>query len=501
MRRQSLVGLLLVISCAAPVIVAPAPGVRVVERVGTRALRRSIDSVVNAAEFANGHWGVLAVSTKGDTLYSHNAGKLFMPASNQKILTSAVALAQLGADYRYRTSFVAHGAIEAGVLNGDLGVVGRGDPSISDHMRNGNAMQPLVDIADSLAARGIRRIRGKVVAEGNAFPDAVLGFGWSWSDLESDYSAAIDELLFNEGFTNIIVSAGSKAGDSVRVESAPTKTWPRLRVSAVTVAPVVVPVDTTQPRPPRPEIEIVKDTLTGDVIVAGTIAAGRMDTLVVTHRDPDAAYIAAFREALSQKGITVTGDAVPPAAADTLVTFLSPTLREILPPFMKPSQNQIGEMLFKTLGLDRDSTHMGTAAAGRRVVEKQLEAWGATQSGFVVRDGSGLSRYDYVSPETIVHVLAAMRRDTAFAAYYDAMPIAGVDGTIRSRMRGTPAAGNVRAKTGSVAQARSLSGYVTTLTGDTLIFSILANNWNVSASRVTSAADSIAARLASYRRR
>ena len=496
MGRKTVFALVFAAACATPMTTTPS-GISVVPRSGTRSLRRAIDSVVNAPEFANGHWGVLVINTRGDTLYSRNAGKLFMPASNQKILTSAVALTQLGPEYRYRTSFVAHGAIEGGVLNGDLGVVGRGDPSVSDHMR-GDAMLPLLEAADSLLARGIRRIRGKVIAEGNAFPDAVLGFGWSWSDLEEEYSAAIDELLFNEGFTNIIVAAGPHAGDSVRVETKPTKTWPRLRVSAITVAPVVMPADTTQPRPPRPAITIAKDTLTGDVLVGGTIVAGRVDTLVVTHRDPDAAYIAAFREALATKGIAVGDEAVPTASADTVLTMISPSLREILPPFMKPSQNQIGEMLFKTLGLERGTA--GTASAARVVVEKQLEAWGAPESGFVVRDGSGLSRYDYVSPETIVHVLSAMRRDTAFLAYYDAMPIAGVDGTIRSRMRGTPAAANVRAKTGSVAQARSLSGYVTALSGDTLIFSILANNWNVPAGRVTAAADSIAARLASYRR-
>src|SRR4051812_9618043 len=241
MSRRTVLVLLLAMACAAP-MTSTSTGVRVVPRHGTRALRRSIDSVVNAPEFANGHWGVLAVTTRGDTVYSHNAGKLFMPASNQKILTSAVALTQLGADYRYRTSFVAHGGIEGGVLNGDLGVIGRGDPSISDHMR-GDAMLPLFDIADSLIARGIHRVRGKVIAEGNAFPDEVLGFGWSWSDLESDYSAATDELLFNEGFTNIIVTAGMRAGDSVHVATRPTKTWPRLRVSAVTVGPTSMPAD------------------------------------------------------------------------------------------------------------------------------------------------------------------------------------------------------------------------------------------------------------------
>lgn len=490
--------LVLVAACAAPITVPVSPGISVVERVGTRSLRRSIDSVVDAPEFANGHWGVLAVNTRGDTLYSRNAGKLFMPASNQKIVTSAVALALLGPDYRYRTSFVAHGAIEGGVLQGDLGVIGRGDPTISDHMR-GDAMLPLIAIADSIAALGVRRIRGRVFAEGNAFPDDVLGFGWSWSDLEEEYSAATDELLFNEGFTNIVVRAGERAGDSVRVETRPTRTWPKLRVSAVTVAPVVVPADTSLPRPPRPTLIVRKDTLNGDVLVTGTIAANDSATLAVTHRDPGAAYIAAFREALGIKGITIGDEASPSTRADTIVTLLSSPLREILPPFMKPSQNQIGEMLFKTLGLERDT--IGTANAARRVVERQLLAWGASPSGFIVRDGSGLSRYDYVSPETIVRILDAMRRDTAFTVFYDAMPIAGVDGTIRSRMRGTPAAANVRAKTGSVAQARSLSGYVRALDGDTLMFSILANNWNVPAGRVTAAADSIAARLASFRRR
>jgi D-alanyl-D-alanine carboxypeptidase/D-alanyl-D-alanine-endopeptidase (penicillin-binding protein 4) len=499
MSRRTPIALLLAAACAAPVSTTPAPnGVSIVPRVGTRALRRAIDSVTNAPEFANGHWGVLVVNTRGDTLYSRNAGKLFMPASNQKIVTSAVALSLLGPEYRYRTSFVAHGPITSGVLQGDLGVIGRGDPSISDHMR-GDAMQPLLELADSLVARGITRIRGKVVAEGNAFSDEVLGFGWSWSDLEEEYSAATDELLFNEGFTNVVVRAGQRAGDSVRVETKPTKAWPRLRVSAVTVAPVVMPADTSLPRPPRPSLTIRKDTLNGDVLVGGSIVAMDSATLVVTHRDPSAAFIAAFREALALKGIAVGDEAIPASlAADTLVTFLSPPLREILPPFMKPSQNQIGEMLFKTIGLERGAG--GTAQAARAVVEQQLQAWGATPSGYVVRDGSGLSRYDYISPETIIHILDAMRRDTAFTVFYDAMPIAGVDGTIRNRMRGTPAAANVRAKTGSVAQARSLSGYVRALNGDTLMFSILANNWNVPAARVTAAADSIAARLASYRR-
>lgn len=474
---------------------APSGGV---PRVGAKALRRAIDSVTNSPEFSNGHWGVLVVTTAGDTLYSRNAGKLFMPASNQKLLTSAVALAQLGPDYRYRTVFVAHAVIADGVLEGDLGVIGRGDPSVSDHMRH-DAMIPLREVADSLSAHGIRRIRGKLVAEGDAFPEPVLGYGWSWDDLESDYSAATDELLFNEGFSTVIIRAGHAPGDSVQIETRPTRTWPRLRASVTTVVPPPATRDSTSPIP-RPRVAVIKDSLTGEVIITGTIAAGDSVIETVTHRDPDAAYVAALREALTDKGIAIGDDAVPgQVRADTVATIVSPPLSDILPIFLKPSQNQIGEMLFKTLGLERGTA--GTSNAGRHVLEAQLKTWGARDDGYVVRDGSGLSRYDYVSPETIVHVLDAMRRDQNFPLFYQSLPIAGVDGTIQNRMRGTPAENNVHAKTGSVAQARSLSGYVRALDGDTLMFSILANNWSVPAGRVTAAADSIAARLASYRRR
>ncbi len=467
-------------------------------RVGPKALRHAVDSVTNSAEFGNGHWGVLVVTMAGDTLYSRNAGKLFMPASNQKLLTGAVALAQLGPDYRYRTAVVAHAAIADGVLEGDLAVIGRGDPTVSDHMRH-DAMAPLKELADSLAGRGIRRIRGTVRAEGNAFPEPVLGFGWSWDDLDSDYSAPTDELLFNEGVSEVVIHAGRAPGDSARVETRPTRTWPRVRLTVTTVVPVPTTMDSASPIP-RPRVVVRKDTLTGDVLVGGTIAAGDSVIETVTHRDPDAAYIAAVREALIDRGIAIGDETMPSQAyADTVGVIISPPLSEILPIFLKPSQNQIGEMLFKTLGLERGAA--GTANEPRHVVEAQLKAWGARDDGYIVRDGSGLSRYDYVSPETIVHVLDAMRRDPNFALFHQSLPVAGVDGTIQSRMRGTPAENNVHAKTGSLAQVRSLSGYVRTLDSDTLMFSILANNWSVPAGQVTAAADSIAARLASYRRR
>jgi D-alanyl-D-alanine carboxypeptidase/D-alanyl-D-alanine-endopeptidase (penicillin-binding protein 4) len=177
-----------------------------------------------------------------------------------------------------------------------------------------------------------------------------------------------------------------------------------------------------------------------------------------------------------------------------VLVLQSPPLRDILPHFLKPSQNQIGEILLKTIGLER--TGVGTADSGRAVVERTLLAWGAERDGFVIRDGSGLARYDYLTPETIVRTLAAVRRDSAFHVFYDALPIAGVDGTIGHRLQGTPAQGNAHAKTGFVAQARSLSGYVTTADGQPVIFSLLCNNWTAPVREVEHVQDAIVARLA-----
>jgi D-alanyl-D-alanine carboxypeptidase/D-alanyl-D-alanine-endopeptidase (penicillin-binding protein 4) len=257
----------------------------------------------------------------------------------------------------------------------------------------------------------------------------------------------------------------------------------------------------TSPLARRRELTAVKDTVRGDVSVTGDIVAGDSATLEVTHRDPDLAYLAALTEALRDRGIVV--DSAPTTqidsvtTGDTLAILISKPLREILPALLKPSQNQIAEVLLRTIGLEHGGA--GSADSGRVVVERQLTAWGVPPSTYVIRDGSGLSRYDYLAPEAIVHILDAVRRSPHFQLYYDALPIAGIDGTLRSRMRGTAAENNVHAKTGSVANARSLSGYVHTANGRMLIFSMLANNWTVPAVNVTRMQDVIAARLAELR--
>lgn len=454
-------------------------------------LRHAIDSMLAAPDVRHARWGVLIVDPeRGDTLYSRDAGKLLVPASNQKIVTAAVALDVLGPDYRFTTPVLATGDVRDTSLRGDLLVVGRGDPSVSDRVA-GDAMLPLLAIADSLRARGIGYVRGRVLAYGNAFPDANVGYAWEYDDLNTSSGAAIDELLFNEGIATIQVRGAERPGEPPQVRTAPARTFPRVRIEATTVA-------RGPGRDSTAQVSAVKDTLRGDVVVSGTVPPGDSATLTVTFRDPSEAYLAALREALQLRGISIGDSApLPSVRLDTLLVMQSPPLSQILPWFLKPSQNQIGEMLFKSIALQRTDT--GAGRVSRRLIAERLRAWGAAPDGFLVWDGSGLSRQDLVSPETLVRVLDTMRRGPHFPVFYDAFPVAGVDGTLRTRMRGTVAEGNVRGKTGTLSSVRSLSGYVTSADGRTLTYSVMANHYLVPTDYITRVQDSIAVRLSRLR--
>src|SRR5687767_11123648 len=297
MRRASVALLALLFAACARGPVGPVPVTN--ER---EALRLTIDSMLAAPEVRQARWGVLIVDPdKGDTLYSRDAGKLMVPASNMKILTSAVALDALGPDFVFETAVLMRGIRQDSTIRGDLLLAGRGDPSVSDRMA-GDAMIPLRAIADSLWDRGVRRIVGRIVAHGNAFSDANAGFGWAWEDFETSSGAFIDELLFNEGISELHVRAGAAVGDSIRVKTSPAATYPRVRIEALT----------TLRGPDRDsvaQLDVVKDTARGEIVLTGTIPAGDSATLVATHHDPAGAYIAALREALRERGIVVLDSA------------------------------------------------------------------------------------------------------------------------------------------------------------------------------------------------
>ena len=351
-------------------------------------VRASIDSLLDDPKFHNAFWGVLVVDpAHGDTIFARNADKLFLPASNMKILTGSVALARLGPDFRFRTVFATSGRIDQGVLDGDLVVVGRGDPTASDHMLR-DAMIPMRAAADSTRAHGIHRVTGRIVSGGDAFPGSGVG-GWDWDDLTEDYGAGVDELFFNEGFAAITLRASKHLGGLATVSTAPLADYPTVHAHVTTVS------RTAGPPPAQPAVAF--DPARSAVDIEGMLTPGDTTTLYVAYPDQTVAYLRAFADALRASGVALApqpvgppedpaasllssaraaGHATPPPAGrplDTLFTLTSPPLRDVLAAMLKPSQNQLAEVLLRTLGLE--ITGVGSADSGRRVVESQLSAW------------------------------------------------------------------------------------------------------------------------------
>jgi len=438
------------------------------------ALAASLDSIFADTLFAGANWGVEIKSLQsGRVLYQHNEGKLFVPASNMKLVTGNVALETLGPDFVYRTPVVAAGAIVNGELRGDLVIVGSGDPTIAADFHAGDARAVFRAWADSLRAHGVRRIAGRIVGDDDVFDDVPLGRGWAWDDLADYYSAEIGGLQYNLGVVGITAAGGSGVGERPRLTMDPQTAYVRVTNSARTSASGTAE-----------QIAVTRADTGNTFIVSGQIPA---DTATVRNdmavRNNTAYFATVLRETLIAQGIAVGGAAVDqdelgpaarPAARDTLFVQTSPPLREILPGFLKPSQNQIGELLLKTMG--RVLRGQGTARAGIAVVDSAARAWGLPPRKLAQADGSGLSRYNLVAPQFLITLLEHMRQSPNYQTFYAALPIAGVDGTLAGRMKNTPLHGNVHAKTGTVSNVRSLSGYMTTASGEPIVFSIIVNH-------------------------
>jgi D-alanyl-D-alanine carboxypeptidase/D-alanyl-D-alanine-endopeptidase (penicillin-binding protein 4) len=479
---------------AAPPITAPP--ILVAAPTTRDLLQAYVDSVRAAPMWRNARWGMLLVhAERGDTLLALDADRLFMPASNQKLLTGAIAVERLGPDYRWRTPVVLQGIQRGARFTGDVQVAGNGDPSVSDALQGDRADHAFLPIIAALRARGITRITGRVRAVGDAFPGETTGYGWAYDDFDEEYSAPVDELTFNEGELTLRIRAGAKAGAPVTVERAPTRGYPPLRIDATTRDTGTVDAGGPRPLPIRAAYDSVGETL----VISGTLARGDSLITTVAYRHPNDAYVTALRAALLDSGIVVAGRPLArrdtaQRRPDTLAVLESASFADVLRRMQKPSQNQIAELLFRTSGLV--TSGVGRADSARAVGARTLAQWGVTAADAAYRDGSGLSRHDYVTPRALVKVLDAMRRSPHYAMYRDALPIAGVDGTIRNRMKGTPAQGNARGKTGTVDKARSLSGYVTTADGQLVLFSLLCNNFTVPTREVERVQDFIVATLA-----
>jgi D-alanyl-D-alanine carboxypeptidase/D-alanyl-D-alanine-endopeptidase (penicillin-binding protein 4) len=457
-------------------------------------LQRRINTILAAPALTRGTWGVLVKSLQNDeTLYTLNAHKLMMPASTQKILTLAVAADQLGWEYTYRTSVLTIGSVENGVLKGDVVVVGSGDPTLDDW--DGFATARFAEWAATLKRLGIQKVDGRIIGDDNAFDDDGLGAGWAWDDLAASFATGVGALQFNQNTAQLVVTPSS-SGEAARVQVTPEAA--RLTVLNHTTtgsgAPLVV-----RPIPRSSTIEL-----------NGAIAPTSERVLRnVSVPNPTIYFGNAVRDGLIRNGVDVAGPAVdiddldaPPDRANAVMNteLVSKGLAAIATTMMKMSQNLYAETLLKTVG--NHASGLGSTAAGRAVVDSTLASWGVAAGEALEVDGSGLSRYNLVTPGAIATVLRHVYQDDRLRdPFIGTLPRAGIDGTLGDRMKGTAAADNVRAKTGSFSNARSVAGYLRTADGEPLEFVVIANNYGAPASVIDDATDAMLVALAQFSRR
>jgi D-alanyl-D-alanine carboxypeptidase/D-alanyl-D-alanine-endopeptidase (penicillin-binding protein 4) len=493
--RAALIGALLAVtSCAAnrPVQTAVPQN-----SASVRELRDNLTKVFNAPINERGVWGIdIRSLDTGERLFDMNAGKLMMPASNMKVLTLSAAADVLGWDYRFTTTVEARGTISDGVLHGDLVIKSNGDPTIN--LRNGRADAVVAEWTQALTDAGIRSIDGRVVGNDQAFDDEGIGAGWAWDYLQYGYAAPVGALEFNESLATLTIAPGASAGGTPIVNLQSGAGLELLNRATTGAAGTEDTIDYRR-HLERPILE-----------VTGSIPLGAQpDTRTVAVVNPTLFYAESVRRVLIARGVAVSGPAVdyddvaaefaPPADSETgrstdpqhmmvIARTESPPLREIATVLMKVSQNLYAETLLKAAGAARSG--LGTVEGGRIAVRDSLTAWGIPADAYVMYDGSGLSRYNYVTAATLTSILEHAYKDPVHRdAFLATLPIAGKDGTMATRLRHTRAEENAFAKTGSIANVRALSGFVKTRDGEMLVFSILANDFVIPASSVNWIAD------------
>lgn len=449
-------------------------------RPGAGTLQADLDRIFSAPPLARALMGAHIVSlADGRVLYGRDADKRVVPASNMKLVTVAVAADRLGWGFTFRTRLEATGTIDQGTLNGDLVVTGDGDPTIG--AQGGDVAPLFLDWADAAAKAGIRRIAGRLVGDDNALDDLGLGAGWAWDYLEAGYAAPSGALTYNENIIEIEVRPGTSVGATAHLAVGPAGHGLEI-VSEVSTGAPGSPVDLSLLRAPGS----TRLTVRGSVPVSG---APVIRTAAVPN--PTRYFVEAFRLALAVRGITVTGGAwdvddlvTPPAPTRRLLAEReSAPLSSVAAHTLKVSQNLYGDTLLKALG--RTPAQPGSAAAGRQIVARTLAGWGIAPESIVMLDGSGLSRYNYVTADALTAMLVHVWRDARLRGpFAAALPVGAHDGTLESRMKNGLLARRVQAKTGTISNVRALSGYVETLDGEKLAFSMIANHFTATSTEI-----------------
>jgi len=481
MKRSIRVALLLSAALAAP---CPALAL------SQRSVKQSVERALDRPAFANAFWGVEIRSLdSGRILYARNASSNFKPASTLKLLTTAAALDAFGPDERFRTTVETSGRLDGlGRILGDVYLIGRGDPNLSGRFTGGHRTAAFEDMADALVASGLRRIEGRLVGHEGYFRGERRGEDWAWDDLVWWYGAEVSALSFNDNCADLTAAPGEQVGDPLLVEGQPRSSYYRV-VSTATTSAAGVESDLTLTREPGSNV----------IRLSGTHPLGQKPwDGSVALEDPARYAVTVFAEVLERKGIHVAGGTATsseplPASQRVLAGHEGPPLSEVLKEINKPSQNLHTEMLLRVLGARVKGE--GSVAKGHEALTEFLGRNGVTPGAGALQDASGLSRSDLFVPHEIVNLLVAMDRHPHARVFRESLPVAGVDGTLKNRMKGTPAEGRVQAKTGSLRHVNALAGYLTTVKGERLVFSFVVNHHTVPGREATAAVDSILAEL------
>jgi len=459
---------------------------------GAPTLQEEIDAIVSAPPLDQLHWGILIRDAEsGRALYSLNAHRKFVPASNMKVLSTSTALSLLGPDHRFETEITGSGAFDrqSGLLDGDLVVHPGGDPTLSERFYP-TATAPLDSLAQDLWEAGIRSVSGSLVVDASSWDSTTVPSSWMVGNLSSSSGATGSALAIGEGEIQVEVTAGPRVGDPATV-----RWWPSTPPDFFSASFLTTQPDSSRQR----EISYLPESRR--LFIEGMVRLGETDTISIAQRDPAGVAAEALLSSIEARGIRVDGglrmawipEDLPrveiPSEPQKFATLISPPLGEIVEAILEPSQNWMTEQLVHVLGLELGEE--GSWAGGFEVERDFLsQEVGIDTLDIHYRDGSGLSAYNLVTPRAMVRIFEYMQNSPHGELYRLALAEPGEEGsTLSNRLPGLE--GRVFAKTGTISHVNSLSGYLTTESGRRVIFSILTNGSGVSSGLVRSSIDRV----------
>lgn len=470
-------------------------------------LNRTIGAILNRTPEAKGAlWGIVAIDAgTGSVVFAYNADKFFVPASNTKLFTTALALEKLGPDHRFRTEVRSPALPDTNGRVKELRLIGGGDPNLSRRIlpyskenTGGDGIPALASLADAVVASGVREVEGDVIGDDTAFVYEPYPDGWSVDDPVWEYGAPVSALTLNDNAFEVQVAPGEIPGASASVTISP----------AVEQLTVHNRVTTSPDGPARLSFDRVPGST--ELIITGSIPPGSApDRSLLAVHDPALFAAGALRDALLLRGVRIRGGVraehrlteseIFPGGGASLASHVSPPLIEALAVANKVSQNLHTELIL--LELARVRHGVGTRRKGLEEIREFLKTIGVEENQHYFRDASGLSRLTLVSPRAVATLLLYMHRSPNREAWVATLPIGGEDGTLENRFERSRIAAKIRAKTGSVSHVSTLAGYALRPDGSTWIFSIMANNYTSPTAPVRRVIDRIALTLLGNTRR